>query len=154
MLKKIISGGQTGVDQAALSFAIKNGFEHGGWCPLGRQSECGEIPEEFDGLKELTEVDILSAGYSLGLADQYRLRTRLNIQEADYTLIFVSSTRSAGTDLTIALCKGKPHQVVYPGSSPSPLPSGVEVLNVAGPRLSKDAEGPHRTTEVLRELLL
>ncbi|MGH7992566.1 MAG: YpsA SLOG family protein, partial [Limisphaerales bacterium] len=41
---KIISGGQTGVDRAALDFAIRHGFEHGGWCPRGRLAEDGVIP--------------------------------------------------------------------------------------------------------------
>ena len=36
MLEKIISGGQTGADQAALDAAIKLGIPHGGWIPKGR----------------------------------------------------------------------------------------------------------------------
>ena len=39
MVKKIISGGQTGVDQAALDVAIKLGISHGGWIPKGRLTE-------------------------------------------------------------------------------------------------------------------
>jgi|GEM_PF-5315903 len=47
MLRKIISGGQTGVDQAALSLAREFGFEIGGWCPPNRLCENGTIPDDF-----------------------------------------------------------------------------------------------------------
>jgi Circularly permutated YpsA SLOG family len=44
---KIVSGGQTGVDRAALDFAIRHGYEHGGWCPHGRRAEDGVKVERF-----------------------------------------------------------------------------------------------------------
>jgi hypothetical protein len=45
--EKIISGGQTGADRAALDWAINNGMPHGGWCPKGRAAEDGIIPERY-----------------------------------------------------------------------------------------------------------
>ena len=54
VLSKIVSGGQTGVDQAALEAAIAMGVEHGGWCPAGRRSERGRIPDGFQ-LRETRE---------------------------------------------------------------------------------------------------
>ncbi|MFC2112418.1 putative molybdenum carrier protein [Bacteroidota bacterium] len=85
---KIISGGQTGVDQGALDFALKYGIECGGWCPKGRQCESGVIPDIYP----LKEVEI----------DDYDERTRRNVQEADATLVITAGERKEkGTRLTI-----------------------------------------------------
>ena len=152
---RIISGGQTGVDRAALDFAIANGFEHGGWTPQRRAAEDGAIPDTYE-MWELTDVVCFEHGYDPSdMKDQYRLRTRLNILEADYTLILRGHSPSAGTNLTISLCKQlrKPHQVVAPGGTPQELPSDVLTLNVAGPRASRYAEGPSETERMLSLLL-
>jgi Circularly permutated YpsA SLOG family len=80
-LRKVLSGGQTGVDQAALRVAKALGFEIGGWCPPGRQSEAGPIPGEFP-LRETPEERSADA------ADVPRsLRTEWNVRDADATLI-------------------------------------------------------------------
>ena len=50
-LQKIISGGQTGADRAALDFAIAHGIPHGGWCPAGRRAEDGGLDPRYQ-LKE------------------------------------------------------------------------------------------------------
>jgi hypothetical protein len=55
MLKKIISGGQTGADRAGLDFAIKNNISHGGWIPKGRKTEDGPLPERYQ-LQEMPTV--------------------------------------------------------------------------------------------------
>jgi len=47
MLKKIISGGQTGADQAALDVAINIGIPHGGWIPKWRKTEKGVLPDKY-----------------------------------------------------------------------------------------------------------
>ena len=60
-LSKIVSGGQTGVDRAALDVAIYLGIPHGGWCPRGRLAEDGRIPQQY----QLTETT----------APQYAIRT-------------------------------------------------------------------------------
>lgn len=57
MLKKLVSGGQTGADRAALDVAIRKGFPHGGWCPKGRKAEDGPLGEQY----QLTETP--SASY-------------------------------------------------------------------------------------------
>ena len=56
MLKKIISGGQTSADQAALDAAIKLGIAHGGWIPKGRTTETGTLPENYN-LQEMPTDD-------------------------------------------------------------------------------------------------
>lgn len=57
MIKKILSGGQTGVDRATLDFAIEYGIEYGGWCPKGRLAEDGKIPEKYSALKETASTE-------------------------------------------------------------------------------------------------
>jgi hypothetical protein len=94
----IISGGQTGVDRAALDFALNNGIPCGGWCPKGRRSEDGSIPSRYP-LKETASED-------------YSVRTRKNILSSDGTLIIVKDgLMDRGTQLTANLCEqlGKPY---------------------------------------------
>jgi hypothetical protein len=72
-LLKVISGGQTGVDRAALDAAIELGLDHGGWCPRGRPAEDGVIPARY----RLTETR----------ESTYPTRTRYNVLDSDGTLI-------------------------------------------------------------------
>ena len=78
---KIVSGGQTGVDRAALEWATANGVTHGGWCPKGRKAEDGMIPPEF----KLNET----------FSEDTSIRTRRNVEDSDGTVIF-----SQGAGLT------------------------------------------------------
>lgn len=112
-LKKIISGGQTGVDQSALQVAIDAGLEHGGWCPPGRVCESGIIPDHFH-LKETAFARDTSAPNI-----PRSQRTIWNIRDSDGTLIFwdkeVAKLQSdKGTKLTLDIAKklGKPYLVV------------------------------------------
>jgi hypothetical protein len=85
---KIISGGQTGVDRAALDFALGSGVECGGWCPPARESESGRIPDKYP----LKEVEV----------SEYNERTRRNILDSDATLVITAGGRmEPGTLLTI-----------------------------------------------------
>jgi hypothetical protein len=87
MLRKIISGGQTGADRAGLDFAIETGLEHGGYVPRGRKAEDGRIDDRYN-LVELT-------------TSSYPARTRRNIEESDGTVIFsLERLLSGGTKLT------------------------------------------------------
>ena len=52
MIKKIISGGQTGADRAALDTAINLCIPHGGWIPKGRKAEDGSLSDKYE-LQEL-----------------------------------------------------------------------------------------------------
>jgi hypothetical protein len=48
MLRKIISGSQTGADRAGLDFAIETGLEHGGYVPRGRKVKDGKVAERYN----------------------------------------------------------------------------------------------------------
>ena len=129
---KVISGGQTGVDRAALDEALELGLEIGGYCPRGRKAEDGRIPDKYP----LTEMS----------SSDYVVRTRQNILRSDHTLILFSRPMTPGTRLTERLCEdgrksftkidlGDLNDVVY--EQVRDEIKDVEVLNVAGPRESK-----------------
>ncbi len=131
-VKKIVSGGQTGVDRAALDIAIRIGLAHGGYCPRGRRAEDGRIDDRYH-LKE-TE------------AEDYAVRTEMNVLDSDGTLVLTSGLREGGTQRTIELCgtHGKPVRIFDLGVAIRieefdqwVLSNNVQVLNVAGPRESE-----------------
>ncbi len=131
VIVKIISGGQTGADRAALDWAIKNGIPHGGWCPKGRRAEDGAIPEQYL-LQETPQP-------------KYRQRTRWNVRDADATLIVtLAKDLTGGSLVTFEYARriARPCLHVFPGDGwrerlKSFLKTNaVQTLNVAGPRRS------------------
>jgi hypothetical protein len=131
-VKKIISGGQTGVDRSALDAAISLGIAHGGWCPLWRLAEDGRIPECY----RLQETD----------SPDYPVRTERNVLDSDATLIIFRGQLSGGTLLTLHFAEehGRPILAVDLDLPISPAEfqqwlqdNNVEVLNIAGPRESQ-----------------
>lgn len=142
-IKKVVSGGQTGVDRAALDAAIQAGFEYGGWLPKGRKCEDGPLDAKYDAMSEMASSDYLK-------------RTEQNVIDSDGTLILCVGEPEGGTKRTIGFCEkhGKPYRVVdlneYDWDMPPPVWTDTEieniardagkfpiVLNVAGPRESK-----------------
>lgn len=132
MITTIISGGQTGVDRAALDVALELGIACGGWCPKGRRAEDGPIDTRYP----LTERP----------TSAYEDRTERNVLESDGTLVLRGQQSSPGTELTIALAArfGKPCLVVDLTAHPDRAAvrawadeHGIRVLNVAGPRASQ-----------------
>jgi len=136
MIGRIISGGQTGADQGALDFAIKHGIRHGGWIPKGRKTEDGILPEKYH-LKEMPTTS-------------YPKRTEKNIKVSDGTIIFSRGKLTGGSALTRKIAKQqfKPrlHIDLDKMNEAEAAQSirvwideqGVQMLNVAGPRASKD----------------
>lgn len=92
-----MSGGQTGVDRAALDWAVKNGVDHAGWCPAGRIAADGVLDRGY----QLTETE--SSGY--------RQRTKRNVHDSDATLIIYRGSLEGGSQLTqrFAEKQHKPH---------------------------------------------
>ena len=135
---KIVAGGQTGVDRAALEWALANDVPHGGWCPKGRKAEDGVIPLQF----QLRETG----------SDNYSIRTRRNVRDSGGTVIFSESAElTGGTKETAEFAKaiGKPLLHLLSSAeineSATQLNSflkehGIVVLNVAGPRASEEPE--------------
>ena len=147
-VKRILSGGQTGVDRAALDAARKVGIDHGGWCPLGRRAEDGPIPSHY----ELRETD----------SADYPIRTERNVLEADATLILYRSKLTGGTKLTrkLAASHAKPYFLhdLAASSDLEDVSSWLEssefhTLNVAGPRESSAPGIQNDAFEFLTRLL-
>lgn len=147
IIKKIISGAQTGADRAALDFAIDNDIPHGGWIPKGRKAEDGMIPDQYD-VHEAPSSD-------------YARRTQLNVMDADGTLIISHGALSDGSALTQRLAKKNNKPCLHINLNQMPEfksaieiihwinQHGIEVLNVAGPRASKDPKIYDTTLNIL-----
>ncbi len=150
-LDKIVSGGQTGVDRAALDAALAVNFPAGGWCPEGRLAEDGVIPARYP-LQELP-----GAGY--------RQRTLQNVRDSNATLIIYYDILSGGTEQTLAFClkAHKPYLLI--DAEAIDTDNAVEklirflgqgsgkVLNVAGPRGSAGEWTYDYTRAVMDEFL-
>jgi hypothetical protein len=148
VVQKIVSGGQTGVDRAALDAGLASGVSIGGWCPRGRRAEDGRIPARYP----LQETG----------ARSYAVRTEWNVRDSDGTLILVMHEVSSGTRLTLDLA----HKLEKPSLVIHLRPAGqdtlfsdtnslnehtdsvvawlrrhrIRVLNVAGPRGSSHSD--------------
>ncbi len=133
MRLRIVSGGQTGVDRAALDAARSLGIVTGGWCPAGRWAEDGPIPARY----------ALQATESTDPAE----RTQRNARDSDATLVVAPEPLAGGTALTVEVA----HRLNRPVFIAWPVPATVDAavawiersvpaggtLNVAGPRESE-----------------
>jgi len=149
-IEKIFSGGRSGADIAALDFAIERGIPHGGWCPHGRKSEDGNIGPRYN----LQETP--SSGYVL--------RTEWNVRDSDGTVVFsIAPVLTGGSKKTVELALRHHKPVFHIARDGGPaLPAHallsfiqdnkIKVLNVAGPRSSKEPEVGAFVKEVLEEL--
>jgi Circularly permutated YpsA SLOG family len=164
-LVKIVSGGQTGVDRAALDAALVAGFPCGGWCPAGRLAEDGEIPERYP-LKELPDDEgVPDIRTARRVAEGYRARTLKNLQDSDGTVILFSGTLSGGTLLTrnLRVREKKPfiavdaRKLTALRAADSILrfleEHAIAVLNVAGPRASGWPQGYGFALRVMGEVI-
>jgi hypothetical protein len=155
MIEKIISGGQTGADRAALDVAIELGIPHGGWIPKGRKTEEGRLSDEYH-LLETTSID-------------YAQRTELNIADSDGTLILSHGPLAEGSALTQDLARKHRRPCLHidlsemDDSKASEIINmwmetrQIKVLNVAGPRASSDPkiyEAARRILKAVIELYL
>ena len=151
-LEKIVSGGQTGADRAALDFARANGLDVGGWVPKGRFAEDGRIPEHYLGLLEADSADPA-------------VRTALNVRDSDATLILSHGLLAGGSLLTLQEATRTERPVLHldldqvsTASAAAQLRRWLatvrpRILNVAGPRASEDPRIASATEAVLRAAL-
>ncbi len=148
MLEKIISGGQTGADRAALDFAIAHGIPHGGWCPRGRLAEDGTIPARHQ-LREAPDTDSAQ-------------RTEWNVRDSGGTVIFsIAVALIGGSRLTaefaqryrkpcLHLSQEQDGEAAADKLSEFLNRHEIRTLNVAGPRQSQEpgvAEFTRQTLE-------
>jgi hypothetical protein len=145
----IVSGGQTGVDRAALDVAIELGIPTGGWVPKGRRAEDGVIPARYANLREAESRDPA-------------VRTCLNVRDSDATLILSHGPLTGGSRLTLAEATrlGRPALHVDLADRPdADVAAAIRawlsvvrpaILNIAGPRASGDARIGERAAQVLR----
>ncbi|WP_218127004.1 putative molybdenum carrier protein [Catalinimonas alkaloidigena] len=148
---RIVSGGQTGVDRAALDAALAGGVPCGGWCPSGRAAEDGPIPERYP-LQEMAD-----GGYAS--------RTKKNVRTSDATAILYFGELSGGTQLTVFFCiqERKPYKLIDGKEIPPERAAvllaefcrehAVQTFNVAGPRASTDARAYPYAYEVISAFL-
>ena len=149
MLEKIVSGGQTGADRAALDFARATGLQTGGWVPRGRVAEDGRIPEHYVGLEETD-------------SDDPAVRTALNVRDSDATLILSHGPLAGGSLLTFQKATRPERPVLHLDLDQVSIVSAAaqlrrwlatvrpRILNVAGPRASEDNRIASDTEAVLR----
>ena len=148
VIATIVSGGQTGVDRAALDVALELGIPCGGWCPRGRLAEDGALPARYP-MKETP-------------APEYAQRTEWNVRDSDGTLILALGELTGGTALTAELAKrhGRPCLVIdldHNADAAEVLgwsaANGIRTLNIAGPREST-RPGIYRVTfDFLKSIL-
>ena len=132
---KVISGGQTGADRGGLNAAMDRDIPVGGWCPKGRKSEDGKIPDRYP-LKEHK-------------SPEYPPRTAANVKDSDGTVVYTFGPAERGSALTISLCKkiGRPclhldlkklhYSQAVAKTALFVKRNQIKVLNVAGNRESK-----------------
>ena len=138
MIRRLVSGGQTGADRAALDAAIALGIETGGWVPRGRWAEDGRVPDCYPNMMETTSTDPAA-------------RTEHNVRDSDGTVVFSHGEVSGGTRWTVEVSGRLRKPLLRLDLSTQPVEAAahrlrewavaecVGVLNVAGPRASEDA---------------
>ena len=134
---RIVTGGQSGVDRAALDVALDLGIDCGGWVPMGRGAEDGRIPDRYPNLREAD-------------AEEPEVRTRLNVRDSDATLLVTRGEPTGGSAFTreVAAALGRP--MLHLDLSQRALRDAIlavrswlawtrpRTLNVTGPRESED----------------
>ena len=146
---KIVTGGQTGADRAALDVALEYGMDDGGWVPRGRIAEDGRIPEIYP---SLVEAD----------SEEPAERTRRNVRDSEATLILSHGELQGGSRLTFDEAQRLHRPTLHINLQVLSIPSAEErlsawlrtcrpeVLNVAGPRASEDGDIYEAVKSLLR----
>ena len=145
---RIVSGGQTGVDRAALDAALEAGIEVGGWCPKHRRAADGRIDERYP----LRETPL----------EEYDQRTTWNVRDSDGTLVLVDGEAWGGTAFTIDEARrlGRPILVISPETGHAEAvrrwitKHDIRILNVAGPRNDTEDRVYSAAYAFMRRLLM
>jgi hypothetical protein len=152
VIRRIVSGGQSGADRAALDVAAELGLERGGWVPKGRLAEDGVIPALYENLVEAS-------------SDDPCVRTRLNARDSDATLLLTRGEPTGGSAFTAEVAQRLRRPLLHLDLAEMSVDEAVErtlawfdeidptTLNVAGPRASKDPKIYGLTVAVLGKAL-
>lgn len=150
-IKTIISGGQTGADRAALDFALERGIETGGFVPKNRRAEDGRLSDDYPNLTETA-------------TRSYAVRTELNVENSDATLIVSHGRLVGGSLLTKKFAAKHRKPFLHVDFLASTVEEAAEKtrqwlasincrrLNIAGPRASTDAQIYEKTKQFLAKL--
>lgn len=148
MIEKILSGGQTGVDRAALDAAMELGIACGGWCPAGRHADDGPIPARYP-LVETADMD-------------HTVRTEHNVRDSDGTLMFYRGELQGGTAYAVLMAEqlGRPVLAVNLERPPAPAEvaawlerNGVRRVHIGGQR-EKTSPGIYTASgRLIRDIL-
>ena len=141
-VRRLVSGGQTGADRAALDVALRLDIPYGGWCPRGGRAE--DLPDAPGLLRDYPELRETPT-------EDSAVRTEWNVRDSDATLLLTDrpDSLSGGTALTRDLAErlGRPLLVTSTSDAEAVRAwlralreesPGALVLNVAGPRESKE----------------
>lgn len=151
-IEKIVSGGQTGADRAALDIAAELGLATGGWIPRGRRAEDGTVPQRYQSLVEAE-------------SESYYQRTELNVRDSDATVVFSFGPPTGGSAVTAKLARSLGKSLLTLDLERSNTDQAAarlrnwlaearpRVLNVAGPRLSQEPRIGEATAMILRKVI-
>jgi len=154
IIKKIISGGQTGADRGGLDAAIALEIPHGGYCPRGRRAEDGCIPDKYE------QVESYSTNYAV--------RTEQNIKESDCTIIFCYGYPTGGSLKTVQFAQihQKPYLTIDLSQNEKQITSTIQnwlkkltkktiTINIAGSRASNNQQNiQEQTNNILQKTIL
>jgi hypothetical protein len=152
VIERVISGGQTGADQAGWKAAKEAGIPTGGWMPKGRLTEDGPLD--------------LSLAMFYGAIEHpsplYPPRTECNVRDSDVTIWFGNGD-SAGYWCTKRSANRllKPFWTISSRDELPPLQCarqiailGYKVINIAGNRGSKTVDGGAWVERYLAEVFV
>jgi hypothetical protein len=147
MIKKIISGGQTGADQAALDSAIQLDMPHGGWVPKGRITQEGSLPDKYK-LQEIPD-------------DSYPSHTEQNVIDSDGTVIITHGKLYDGSDYAreMSVKHGRPWikidlDITAPLDAALKISNwiienSIAILNITGSSADKDPKIYEKTRDII-----
>ena len=154
LFARIVSGGQTGVDRAALDLVLEFGIDAGGWVPKGRRTEENvPLPAKYKNMIETPSTD-------------YETRTEWNVRDSDATLLISRGKLDGRSALTLELAMKLERPYLYVNLEKLGIPECIdlilkwlshgeyEVLNIAGPRLSEDEEIYDKACLILRPIFI
>jgi hypothetical protein len=115
MIRKILSGGRTGVEMAALDVATKLGIDHGGWTGRGMRNEDGAIERRY-GLKE-----VVAMGFHKAMEE--------NVLHSDGTLVVTRGVKSIESQSAVESALRNQRQLLHVDLSQHPAFEAASLIS-------------------------